>query len=83
MSYSKTAFWMYNVETGESKLFEKESDYDANEWTDSPAKTKLAAIDAEEVDRISLKEEATSLGLEFPSNIKTDKLIAMIAVAKE
>lgn len=124
MAHSKTAFWMYNVETGEGKIFENESEFDANEWVDTPAKTKLAAIDVQEVDeqfvneqlivnpelegtvadqlsetepdnkeeektdanstpdRDALKAEALVLGLEFPSNVKTDKLITMIAEAK-
>lgn len=115
---------MYNVETGEGKIFENESEFDANEWVDTPAKTKLAAIDVQEVDeqfvneqlivnpelegtvadqlsetepdnkeeektdanstpdRDALKAEALVLGLEFPSNVKTDKLITMIAEAK-
>lgn len=124
MAHSKTAFWMYNVETGEGKIFENESEFDANEWVDTPAKTKLAAIDVqvvdvqfvneqlvvtpelegsnsdplgetepdnkeeastltnEPIDREALKAEALELGLEFPSNVKTDKLLAMIAEAK-
>lgn len=85
MAHSKTAFWMYNVETGDGKIFENESEFDPNEWVDTPAKTKLAAIDVkvvDELDRDALKAEALALGLEFPSNVKTDKLIAMIAEAK-
>lgn len=86
MAHSKTAFWMYNVENGEGELFESESDYDSNEWVDTPAKCKTTAIDVkiieEPIDREALKAEALELGLEFPSNVKTDKLLAMIAEAK-
>lgn len=79
--------WMYNIETGEGVLFNSRDEYNPEKWVDTPAKCgKLVAEDADVIEPMSerdyLKEEATKLGLEFASNIKTDKLKAMIAEAK-
>ena len=75
------AHWMYNINTREAKLFNDESEYSLEEWTDTPAKCNEIA-EADSTDRDALKAEAIKLGLEFPSNIKTAKLIEMITVAK-
>jgi hypothetical protein len=81
---AKYPHWMYNIETGEGTLFQDTEDYVADKWADTPAlcnKVEDTEI-VDEVDRDALKLEAGALGLEFPSNVKTDKLIAMIAEAK-
>ena len=76
-----TAHWMYNIKTGVAKLFDSVEDYIAEEWANTPdlceSQEDMAA------DRDSLKALATELGIEFPSNIKTSKLIELIASAKE
>lgn len=77
--------WMYNVETGEGTLFQDTEDYVADKWAESPAlcnKIEDVEIIDNEVDRDALKLEAGTLGLEFPSNVKTEKLKAMISEAK-
>jgi len=77
--------WMYNLETGEGVLFNSRDEYNPDKWVDTPAKCgKLVAEDVYVIlsERDLLKEEATQLGLEFASNVKTDKLKAMIAEAK-
>ena len=82
---AKYPHWMYNIETGEGVLFNDESEYNPEKWADTPSVCGNAiAQDAEivEDDRDALKLEATNLGLEFPLNVKTDKLKAMIAEAK-
>jgi hypothetical protein len=79
------AYWMYNIKTAEAKLFNSADEYVEEEWADTPALCDEQITPQEEeaqANRIVLKEEATALGLEFSSNIKTAKLIDMIVVAK-
>lgn len=76
--------WMYNLETGEGVLFNNEDEYNAEKWADSPALCNV--IEDVEVlleERDLLKKDALALGLEFPSNIKTEKLILMVQEATE
>jgi hypothetical protein len=80
------AYWMYNIKTAEAKLFNSPDEYVEAEWTDTPALcdeqiTPQELLEAQ-ADRNALKEEATALGIEFPSNVKTAKLIEMIIAAK-
>jgi hypothetical protein len=80
------AYWMYNIKTGQAKLFNSTDEYVESEWTDTPALcdeqiTQQEVLEAQ-ADRAALKEEATALGLEFQSNVKTAKLIEMIIAAK-
>ena len=85
------AYQMYNIKTAEAKLFNSADEYVEAEWANTPTLCddqitlqEEEACDALEAqaDRTELKEEATALGLEFSSNIKTAKLIDMIVVAK-
>ena len=85
------AYWMYNIKTAEAKLFNSADEYVEAEWADTPTLCDEQITPQEEeardvleaqADRTALKEEATALGLEFSSNIKTAKLIDMITVAK-
>lgn len=52
----------------------------------APAPAPSATQDADEQDatpdRDALKAEATALGLEFPKNVPTERLVEMIAEAK-
>lgn len=52
--------------------------------TEAPTAAPTSAPDApdESADRDALKAEATALGVEFPKNVPTDRLIEMIAQAK-
>jgi len=87
--------WMYDVNTKEPRLFNVDDEYDDDEWMDTPAKcgiitdvdivseeTKEALKEEAKKEREALKEEATSLGIDFPKNIKTDILNQMIEEAK-
>ena len=78
------AYWMYNVKTAEAKLFNSADEYVEAEWADTPTlcDDQITPQEEAQADRTALKEEATALGLEFSSNIKTAKLIDMIIVAK-
>ena len=78
--------WMYDKNTGEGKLFPDDTNI-PNGYEESPALCNCTPIEAEVVsttpsERDLLKAEAEAMGLVFPANIKTDKLLAMIAEAK-
>ena len=71
--------WMYNLENGEGVLFNNEDEYNKDKWSDTPANCNIVEdVDIVLGERELLKKEATELGLEFPSNVKTEKLISMI-----
>lgn len=71
--------WMYDKKTGEGVLFHDDTNIPEG-YEESPALCDCTPIEADIVsnDRDMLKAEATKLGLSFPSNVKTEKLIAMI-----
>jgi hypothetical protein len=80
------AYWMYNIKTAEAKLFNSTDEYIESEWVNTPALcdeqiTQQELLEAQ-ADRAALKDEATALGIEFSSNVKTAKLIEMILYAK-
>ena len=71
--------WMYNVETGEGVLFNNTDEYNYEKWADSPALCNVIEdVEIVLAERDLLKKDALALGLEFPSNIKTEKLISMV-----
>ncbi len=69
------------VEVGEVVDYEGEMGSNL-ESLDKPT-DKLAASEDGPMSRDELKAEALSLGLEFPSNIPTDKLASMVSEAIE
>jgi len=81
--------WMYDKNTGEGKLFPDDTNI-PDGYEESPVLCNCTPIEAEVVkggsdvpsERDILKAEAEGMGLVFPANIKTDKLLAMIAEAK-
>ena len=78
------AHWMYNLETGEGVLFNNEDEYNKDKWSDTPANcNKVEDVEVVLGERDLLKKEATELGLEFPSNVKTEKLMEMISEETE
>jgi len=70
--------WMYNKDGGE--LFVSLDDVPKG-YVDCPSKVVKAEEKTE--DRTALKAEAAALGIEFPVNVKTEKLIGLIEAAKE
>lgn len=71
--------YMFHKDEPQGKVFEDTEDFNALTklgWVDTP--DKLEATQS----RDELLEEARNLGLEFPSNVKTAKLIQMIEDAK-
>jgi hypothetical protein len=53
-----------------------------HERTNDDGDGRAGAADDQPLDRDALKAEAEALGLTFASNIKTDKLAALVAAAK-
>lgn len=71
--------WLYHNEH-EARVFTfEEAEVKENEgWVDTP--DKLEPVQT--LDRELLKKEADDLGIEYPSNVKTDRLVKLIAEAK-
>lgn len=76
--------WMYNLETGEGVLFNSVDEYNPEKWANTPALcNKVEDVEVVLSERDMLKKEASELGLTFPSNVKTEKLMEMISEETE
>jgi len=71
--------WLYHKEHGAQLFTEEEAvGLESKGWADTP--DKLDTVQT--LDRELLKKEADELGIEYPSNVKTDRLAKLIAEAK-
>lgn len=55
---------------------------EARAHAEKPKAEPVAPVVEAEPDRDALKAEATALGIEFPKNVPTEKLVELIAEAK-
>lgn len=71
---------MYKFERGDSIKFQDTLD---NQKALEALGWELEGVNKDLNERDLLKQEADELGIEYPKNIKTDKLVELIKEAKE